>query len=103
LHDLVPISRCYLQQSLNLSDEEVERNSPVNRAPPREGEWLAVVGAKEGPEYHRQSTTLAERWSAAGCAGAGYRILEGHDHFSIMMALDNPEDPLTRLIAKAAA
>ena len=30
------------------------------------GTWTALVGGKEGPEYHRQSTELARRWAAGG-------------------------------------
>jgi arylformamidase len=104
LHDLVPISRSYLQQSLALTPEEVAANSPMNLAPPREGRWTALVGGKEGPEYHRQSTELARRWTEAGNSGAQARvqarIVDGHDHFSVMMALDDPQDPLTREIAQ---
>jgi arylformamidase len=99
LHDLVPISRSYLQKDLRLSDEEVERNSPVNLAPPRTGAWLALVGDKEGPEYHRQSTELAARWTAAGNPLVTAQIVDGHDHFSIMAALADPDDPLTLQIA----
>lgn len=95
LHDLEPISRCYLQQSLQLTDDEVARYSPMRLPPPRQGSWLALVGEKEGPEYHRQSTELAERWSAAGAADVQARIVPGHDHFSIMMALADPDDPVT--------
>ena len=87
LHDLLPISRCYLQESLHLTELEVERYSPMRLPPPRSGSWLALVGEKEGPEYHRQSTELAERWTAAGAADVRSRIAPGHDHFSIMMAL----------------
>ena len=101
LHDLVPISRCYLQQSLGLSDDEVARNSPVNLAAPAGGSWLAQVGGKEGPEYHRQSTELASRWTATGGGAVRVQIVEGHDHFSIMMALGDPDDPLTLQIAQA--
>jgi hypothetical protein len=71
-------------------------------APPRSGSWLALVGGKEGPEYHRQSTELAERWAAAGAAGVRARIADGHDHFSIMMALADPDDPITLEIAQQA-
>ena len=101
LHDLVPISRCYLQQSLQLSPDEVAANSPMNLAAPRTGKWTALVGAKEGPEYHRQSTELAQRWTAAGNPAVSARIVDGHDHFSIVMALDDPQDPLTREIAQS--
>ncbi len=102
LHDLVPIKRSYLQQSLHLSDDEVSRNSPVNLGAPEQGSWFALVGSKEGPEYHRQSTALAERWSAAGNSATSARIVDGHDHFSIMMALGDPDDPLTLLVADTA-
>jgi arylformamidase len=101
LHDLVPISRCYLQQSLHLSPEEVAANSPMNLPAPRAGKWTALVGAKEGPEYHRQSNELARRWSAGGSTRVSARIVDGHDHFSIVMTLDDPQDPLTREIAQS--
>ena len=101
LHDLVPISRCYLQQSLGLSEKEVARNSPVSLAAPEAGSWLALVGAKEGPEYQRQSTELARCWKAAGNPRASAQILDGHDHFSIVMALNDPNDPLTLQISDA--
>jgi hypothetical protein len=97
----VPISRCYLQQSLQLQDDEVARNSPMTLMPPAGGSWLALVGGKEGPEYHRQSTELARRWTSAGHPDARAQIVPGHDHFSIVMALGDPDDPLTQQIAQA--
>jgi arylformamidase len=99
LHDLVPISRCYLQDDLKLSEEEVARNSPVNLSPPQAGAWFALVGEKEGPEYHRQSTELARRWTAAGHSRTTAEVVGGHDHFSIVAALADPDDPLTLQIA----
>jgi arylformamidase len=99
LHDLLPISRSYLQKDLQLSPDEVERNSPVDLAPPQAGAWLALVGDREGPEYHRQSTELARRWTSAGHPNVVARLLDGHDHFSIVAALADPDDPLTLQIA----
>ena len=99
LHDLVPISRSYLQKDLGLTEDEVARNSPVNLPPPRAGAWLAIVGDREGPEYHRQSAELAARWTAAGHSGVTAQVLPGHDHFSIVAALADPDDPLTLQIA----
>lgn len=101
LHDLVPISRCYLQQSLQLSPDEVAANSPMNLPAPSAGKWAALVGGKEGPEYHRQSVELARRWTAAGNPDVSARVLDGHDHFSIVMSLDDPQDALTREIAQS--
>ena len=99
LHDLVPISRSYLQKDLGLTGDEVERNSPVHLAPPSTGAWLAMVGDREGPEYHRQSAELAARWTAAGLQSVASQVIAGHDHFSIVAALADPDDPLTLQIA----
>ena len=99
LHDLVPISRCYLQQSLNLQPDEVSRFSPVRLGPPRAGHWLALVGGLEGPEYLRQSVDLVAAWQSAGERTVALQVASNHDHFSIVMALSDPVDPLTRMIA----
>lgn len=99
LHDLVPISRCYLQKTLDLSPQEVAANSPAALPAPRSGRWLALVGGAEGPEYLRQSVDLVAHWQSAGERQASLQVAAGHDHFSIAMALADPADPLTRLIA----
>jgi hypothetical protein len=77
----------------------VAQNSPVDLAPPQAGAWFALVGDREGPEYHRQSTELARRWTSAGQPNVVARLLDGHDHFSIVAALADPDDPLTLQIA----
>jgi arylformamidase len=99
LHDLVPISRCYLQQSLKLEPDEVDRFSPSGLAPPRLGHWLAIVGGLEGPEYLRQSVELVTGWQSAGERTVALQVARDHDHFSIVMTLGDPVDPLTRMIA----
>ena len=100
LHDLEPISLCYLQDSLQLTDLEVRRNSPMDLPPPASGAWLALVGSEEGPEYHRQSIELATRWRSTGEWQVSAEIARGHDHFSIVMALNDARDPLTWRIAE---
>ncbi len=100
LHDLAPISLCYLQQQLQLTPDEVARCSPVQCAPPAAGQWCALVGGREGPEYLRQSATLVEQWQSEGGREVQLQVAKGHDHFSIAAALERPEDPLTRMIAR---
>lgn len=99
LHDLEPIQACYLQETLNLTADEVALFSPVLLPPPTTGRWHAWVGAAEGPEYERQSQSLAAAWaSAPEGARVSAEVLPGHDHFSIVMALNDPENPLVRRI-----
>lgn len=99
LHDLLPISRCYLQKQLQFTPEEVERCSPMRIAPPISGHWCALVGGLEGPEYLRQSAELVSSWQTAGERKVQLQVAREHDHFSIMTALGQPDDPLTRMIA----
>ncbi len=99
LHDLEPISRCFLQQSLKLTPDEVRQFSPVQCAAPVSGHWCAIVGGLEGPEYLRQSVDLVTAWQSAGERTTSLQVAADHDHFSIMMALADPQDPLTRAIA----
>lgn len=99
LHDLEPIRRSYLQKDLQLTDEDVARFSPMKLAPPDSGHWLAMVGGDEGPEYLRQSSGLAAAWQTAGSRSVAFQAASGHDHFSLVMTLADPADPITRLIA----
>jgi arylformamidase len=99
LHDLEPISRSYLQQSLNLEPDEVRAFSPMKLGPPAAGHWLALVGGLEGPEYLRQSVDLVAAWQSDGAHSTSLQVAADHDHFSIVMALADPDDPITGLIA----
>ena len=55
---------------------------------------LLAVGEAEGPEYLRQTETLAERWSDAGEAPRPL-VMEGLDHFSIVDELQRPDSALS--------
>ena len=98
LHDLEPISLCYLQQQLHLTHDEVGRCSPILCAAPVAGRWTALVGGLEGPEYLRQSAELVSRWQSAGGRQLSLQVAKDHDHFSIASALGDPADSLTRMI-----
>lgn len=100
LHDLEPISRSYLQNDLGLSEDEVTRFSPSRCAPPSAGHWLVMVGGYEGPEYIRQSYELALQWQTEGERSVAFQIAHGHDHFSLVMTLADPDDPVTRQLTR---
>jgi arylformamidase len=99
LYDLEPIRLCYLNEVLGLTAEAARRNSPVHLPPPRAGSLVLAVGGEEGPEYHRQTESLAAAWRAKGPA-IEVMDLAGHDHFSIIAELESAATPLARAIRR---
>jgi arylformamidase len=97
LYDLEPIRLCYLNDVLALTPDEARANSPALLVPPRPRPLAVVVGGLEGPEYHRQVDALVGAWRPAGVP-LEVHDLEGHDHFTIMASLEDPQAPLTRVI-----
>ena len=97
LYDLEPIRLCYLNDVLGLTPDEARAHSPALLAPPRPRPLAVVVGALEGPEYHRQVDALVAAWRPAGVP-IEVIDLPGHDHFTIMASLEDPRAPLTRVI-----
>jgi arylformamidase len=97
LYDLEPIRLCYLNDTLGLTPEVAQRNSPVHLAPARSGPLLLPLGGLEGPEYHRQSEDLAAAWRRGGLTA---RVLDlpGQDHFSIVAQLEDPKSEVARAI-----
>ena len=95
LYDLEPISLCYLNDVLRLSREDAHAHSPIHLTPTHAGPLLLPLGAKEGPEYLRQSEEMAAAWRGHGGAS---EVLElaNHDHFSIVWELNDRESPLAR-------
>jgi arylformamidase len=99
LYDLEPIRLSYLNDTLGLTSEVARRNSPIHLAPARSAPLLLPVGGLEGPEYHRQSETVAAAWRARRLA-AEVVDLPGQDHFSIVGQLLDARSELSRLIAR---
>ncbi len=97
LYDLEPIRLSYLNETLGLTAETARRNSPVHVVPEAAGPLLLAVGALEGDEYHRQTETLAAAWRRRGHA-VEVMDMAGHDHFSIVTELSDPDAPLSRAI-----
>ena len=97
LYDLEPIRLSYLNETLGLTAETARRNSPVHVVPEAAGPLLLAVGALEGDEYHRQTETLAAAWRRRGHA-VEVMDMAGHDHFSIVTELGDPDAPLSRAI-----
>lgn len=99
LYDLDPIRLCYLDDTLRLTPEEARRNSPIYLAPSSLAPLLLPVGALEGPEYHRQTETLAAVWRKQGVP-CEVLDMAGIHHFSIVSQLEDPGSALGRAILR---
>lgn len=100
LHDLEPIRRCYLNQTLAMDVQEVSRNSPVHMPAPHEGDWTLYVGGLEGEEYLRQSVALAQTWPSNASRRMALEVVESENHFSLVAPLEDPDSALARRMAQ---
>ncbi|MEZ5824606.1 MAG: alpha/beta hydrolase [Geminicoccaceae bacterium] len=85
LFDLGPFPYTYLQPKLQLTWDQVRRNSPVLAARPSPARLWMAVGGLESTEFHRQSTHFHGIWEETGNSGR-CDILDDHDHFTILDA-----------------
>lgn len=97
VHDLRPLLRTKLNDTLRLTQNEAESESPALLVPIANTRITCVAGAEERPEFRRQNTLLANIWQGLGAETAGLE-LPGENHFSIIAGLESPEGALTRLL-----
>lgn len=93
LHDLRPIRRTPLQSVLAMREAEADAESPALCAPLPGIPLTAWVGGEELPELRRQSALLANIWTGFDVPT---RFVEdpGHDHFSVIEPLADPDSPI---------
>ncbi len=97
LYDLEPIRLCFLNDELRMDEASSARNSPVLLARRCAGPLALPFGAEEGPEYRRQSESLAAAWSA-GAEPPRALALDGLDHFTIADQLADSGSELTAML-----
>jgi hypothetical protein len=102
IYDLEPMRLCYLNQKLQLDADEADRMSPLHHLAPGSAPLILAYGGDELPELQRQSETFAAARVRAGLPGRLAR-LAGHNHFTILEELANPEGALTALVRELAA
>lgn len=101
IYDLEPIRLNYLNEKLGLDSAEAQRNSPMLHLPPRAAPLVVAVGLGELPELIRQSAEFATAWQERGLPGQ-YLPIVGHDHFSILDELAQPEGKLVAALTTLA-
>jgi arylformamidase len=99
LFDLEPIRLSYLNKPLGMDVIEARRNSPIHALPKTAGPIFVTVGGGELSELQRQSVEYFAAWRAAGLPGE-FVPLPGHDHFSVIDELANPEGILAQALAR---
>lgn len=96
IYDLEPISKCYLNQALNLSEEDVLHLSPL-RIPCVRKPMAIVCGEEELPELQRQSLSFATLRAEEKIPGS-FDLLENRNHFTILRELENENGSLTHIL-----
>lgn len=98
IYDLKPISQCFLNDKLQLTENEILLYSPLRRSFVKKP-IAVVVGADELPELRRQSAEFAMHRTEEDIPGS-FNLLPNHNHFTILEELENPEGSLTQLLVQ---
>lgn len=99
VYDLEPIRLCYLNEKLQLDEDEARRLSPLLHLPQGSMPLIITCGGDELPELQRQSETFAVARMNAALPGRQVR-LTGHNHFTILEELASPNGTLTALVCE---
>ena len=86
IFDLEPISKCYLDEKLQLSTPEILELSPANVMTVADKKVVLFTGAQELPELQRQSASYAAIIDGQ-CAELDHQVIEGRNHYSILQEL----------------
>ncbi len=97
VHDLRPLLRTRMNETLRLTEEEARQESPALCDPVPGLKLTCVVGSEERPEFRRQSALLANIWTGMDVDTRAVELPE-EDHFSIIAGLEGPDGHLTKLL-----
>lgn len=93
LHDLRPLLRTKMNESIGLDAAECATESPALLRPARDVELTCWVGAAERAEFVRQNALLANIWRGLGLATQAVEEPDRH-HFDVIDGLIDPASPM---------
>lgn len=93
LFDLAPFPYTFLQPKLQLTWDEVRRNSPILHLPDAAPPLLVAYGSDETDEFKRQSEAYLAAWTAKSLPGERL-ILAGKNHYDVIDGFLEAESPL---------
>jgi arylformamidase len=100
IFDLAPLPYTFLQPKLQLTWDQVLRNSPALHLPPSAPPLLVAYGDLEPPELARQSEDFLMAWRRRGLE-ADRMVLEGKNHYDIVdVFLDTESQLLHRVLER---
>lgn len=101
LYDLEPFPYSWLQPKLQLTGQQVRRNSPILHVPDSPCPLLVSWGNDETAEFARQSTAFSEAWIAKG--GTAPLLPQiGKNHFYANDGFFDPDSSLCRQVVDHA-
>jgi arylformamidase len=99
LFDLEPIRLTSLNEAVCMDPETAKHNSPLFMLPTISLPVTVVVGGEETDELRRQSREFTDAWR--GKVGSIEHIVSsGHDHFSVIETMVEPDNLLTSAILR---
>ncbi|CAA9458294.1 MAG: Kynurenine formamidase [uncultured Rubrobacteraceae bacterium] len=99
LFDLAPFPYTFVQPKLQLSWDQVLRNSPILHIPDSAPPLLLVYGEAETAEFRRQSEEFLAGWRSKGL-DADLLTLPGRNHYDVIEGFLDPESPLCSAILR---
>lgn len=97
LYDLAPFPYTFLQPKVQLTWDQVRRNSPILRLPETAPPLLVAYGDDETEEFKRQSEDFLEAWKGKGLEG-GRLVLPGKNHYDVIDGFLDAGSPLLKEI-----
>ncbi|MEW9806248.1 alpha/beta hydrolase [Mesorhizobium marinum] len=95
LHDLRPLMRTAMNETLRIDHAEAMAQSPLFLQPVEGARVTCWVGGGERSEFIRQSKLLAHAWVGVGAATACVEEADRH-HMNVIDGLTDPDHALTR-------
>jgi arylformamidase len=99
IYQIDPVLRIQANAEIRLKPEMVARNSPLSLPLRAHCPVLVAVGAKETPEWIKQSEAYEAFLRRHGCATEFIKLPETH-HFSITQSLSWPQSVLAKAMLK---
>ncbi|UVK37042.1 alpha/beta hydrolase [Mesorhizobium sp. AR10] len=97
VHDLRPIMRTGMNETLAIDEAEAQAESPALLRPMDKARVTCWVGGGERAEFLRQSVLLSNIWTGLGAATNSVVEPDRH-HFNIIDGLADPDHALTRTL-----
>ncbi len=91
--DLAPFPYTFLQPKVQLTWDQVRRNSPILHVPDESPPLLVAYGEDETDEFKRQSEDFLAAWKEKGLSGERL-VLSGKNHYDVIDGFLDAGSPL---------